>query len=86
MFAAGDARETTGLRDVRGDADGAFEVWQNMLGFGPEGWDPAQDDTGAVALCKKMKEEALSKALSEEERGEVMVHWPLDDMVEKKYV
>ena len=57
-----------------------------MLGLGPEGWVPTQDYKEAVALCKQMKEEALTEAKSEEERAEIMGHWPWDDMDEGKYM
>lgn len=33
-----------------------------------------------------MKEEALTEATAEEERAEIMVHWPQDDMDEGKYM
>jgi hypothetical protein len=74
MFDAKDARKTTELDEVQRKADKAFEVWQNMLGLGPEGWVPTQDYKEAVALCKQMKEEALTEAPSEEERAEIIVH------------
>ena len=45
-----------------------------MLGLWPEGWVPTQDYKEAMALCKQM----------EEERAEIMVHWPWDDMDEGK--
>jgi hypothetical protein len=85
MFDAGDARKTMELNEVQNKADKVFEVWQNMLGLGPEGWVPTQDYKEAVALCKQMKEEALTEAESEEERVEIMMHWPWDDMDEEKY-
>ncbi|KIY45791.1 hypothetical protein FISHEDRAFT_66846 [Fistulina hepatica ATCC 64428] len=86
VFDAEDARETTELNEVQRKADKAFEVWQDMLGLGPEGWVPTQDYKEAVALCKQMKEEALTEATSEAERAEIMVHWPWDDMDEGKYM
>jgi hypothetical protein len=86
VFDAEDVRETAELNEVQRKADKAFEVWQNMLGLGPEGWVPTQDYKETVALCKQMKEEALTEATSEEERAEIMVHWPWDDMCEAKYM
>ena len=85
VFNAEDVRETAELNEAQSKADKAFEVWQNMLGLGPEGWVPTQDYEEAVALCKQMKEEALTEATSEEERAE-MAHWPWDDMDEGKYM
>ena len=86
VFDAEDVRETTKLNEVQRKADKVFEVWQNMLGLGPEGWVPKQHYEEAVALCKQMKEEALTEATSEEERAEIMAHWPWDDMNEEKYM
>ena len=86
VFDAEDAHETMELNEVQRKADKAFEVWQDMLGLGPEGWVPPQDYEEAVALCKQMKEEALMEAKSEEERAEILGHWPWDDMDEGKYM
>jgi len=86
VFDAEDARETMELNEVQRKVDKAFEVWQNMLGLGPEGWVPTQDYKAAMTLCKQMKEEALTEATSVEERAEIMVHWPWDDMDEGKYM
>ena len=54
--------------------------------LGPEGWVPTQHYEEAVALCKQMKEEALTEARSEGEHAEIMTHWPWDDMDEGKYM
>lgn len=86
VFNAGDAREMMELNEVQRKADEAFEVWQNMLGLGPEGCMPTQDYKVAMAFCKQMKEAALTEAMLEEERVEIMVHWPWDDMDEGKYM
>ena len=55
-----------------------------MLGLGPEGWVPTQHYE-AVALCKHAKE-GLIGVTSEEERAEIMAHWPWDNMDEGKYM
>ena len=86
VFDAEDVRETMKLNEKQRKADNAFEVWQNMLGLGPEGWVPSQHYEEAVALCKHTKEEALTGAASEEDRAEIMAHWPWDDMDEGKYM
>ena len=57
-----------------------------MLGLGPEGCVPTQHYQEAVVLCKHVKEEALMGVTSEEERAEVMAHWPWDDMDDGKYM
>lgn len=59
VFDAEDVRETTKLDEVQRKADRVFELCQNMLGVGPEGWVPSQDYSEAVARCKQMKEEGL---------------------------
>ena len=56
-----------------------------MLGLGPEGLVPTQGDEEAMALCKQMKE-VLTEATTEEERAEMTVPWPWDDMDEGKYM
>ncbi|KAH7884287.1 protein kinase subdomain-containing protein PKL/CAK/Fmp29 [Phlebopus sp. FC_14] len=81
VFDAEDVRETMELNEVQRRADEALEVWQNMLGLGPEGWVPTQHYEEAVALSKQMKEKGLA-----EERAEIMGHWPWDDMDEGKYM
>jgi hypothetical protein len=86
VFDAEDVRETTELNEVQRKADEALEVWQNVLDLGPEGWVPTQDYEGAVALCKHMKEQALTEATPAEERVEIMGHWPWDDMDKGKYM
>ncbi|KAK0185249.1 protein kinase subdomain-containing protein PKL/CAK/Fmp29 [Armillaria mellea] len=78
VFDAEDVRATAKLNEVQRKADEVFEVCQNMLGLGSEGW--------AVALSKQMKEEGLAEAASEEERVEIRTHWPWDDMDEGKYM
>lgn len=86
MFDAEDVRETMELNEAQRKVDRAFEVWKNMLGLGSEGWVPNQDYEEAVALCKQMKEKALTEAMSEEDRAEIMAHWFWDDMDEGKYM
>ncbi|EED83412.1 predicted protein [Postia placenta Mad-698-R] len=86
IFDADDVRETRKLNELQEKTDRAFEVWQNIFGLGPDGWVPTQHYEEAVALCKQAKEEALTEATSQEERAEIMAHWPWDDMDEGKYM
>ena len=74
-----DSTERAMDRDFRG-------MSQNMIGCGQEGWVPAERYEEAMALCKQMKEAALTEATSEEERAQIVEHWPWDDMDEKKYM
>ncbi|KAI5120426.1 hypothetical protein M0805_006925 [Coniferiporia weirii] len=86
VFDAEDVRETMKLNEKQEEADKSFEIWQDKLGLGPEGWVPAQYYEEAMALCKRTKEAALMAAESEEERAEIMTHWLWDDMDEEKYM
>ncbi|KAF9819586.1 hypothetical protein IEO21_02050 [Rhodonia placenta] len=86
IFDADDVRETRKLNELQEKTDRAFEVWQNIFGLGPDGWVPTQHYEEAVALCKQAKEEAVTEATSQEERAEIMAHWPWDDMDEGKYM
>lgn len=85
-FDAQDLRETTALNEELSPADRGFEILQSMCGVGEEGWVLAEDYENAVEFLKERKEEALAGAESEEERGEIMAHWPWDDMDEMKYM
>ena len=85
VFDAEEVRATMELDEVQRKADEVFEIWQGMLGLGPEGWVPAQDCGRAVAFCRQAKEQALVEAESPEDRAEIMGHWPWDDMDEGKY-
>ncbi|KAG6850737.1 hypothetical protein H0H93_009360 [Arthromyces matolae] len=85
-FNAQDLTETAVLNQELSKATRGFEFLQSMGGIGEEGWVPVQDYEGAVAFLKKCKEEALSGAQSVNEREEIMVHWPWDDMHEELYM
>jgi len=39
-----------------------------------------------MARSKKLKEDGLAAAESEEERPQVAAHWPFDDMDEEEYM
>ncbi|EIW76253.1 hypothetical protein CONPUDRAFT_139669 [Coniophora puteana RWD-64-598 SS2] len=83
---AEDVRETRKLNEVQARADRIFEIWQNMVGLGEEGWVPTEDYEDAVTFFKERKEEGLARAKSAEERAEIIGHWPWDDMDEEKYM
>ena len=68
------------------EADEYLEAFQNVIGFGAEGWVPAERYEEAMALCKEMKEAGLAAAESEEERAQVSAHWPLNDIDEEEYM
>ena len=84
-FDAEDVRETRKLSEVLGEADGRFELWQNIIGLGEDGWVSTENYSDAVAFFKESKEERLAGAKSAEKRAQIMGHWPWDDMDEEKY-
>lgn len=81
-----DARETMKLDAEQREADEYLESFQNMIGFGAEGWVPADRYEEAMALSREMKEAGLAAAETEEERAQVSAHWPLDDIDEEEYM
>jgi hypothetical protein len=85
-FDPDDVRETMKLDAEQRRADEALEACRNVIGFGPEGWVPAEYYEEAMARTKKLKEDGLAAAESEEERAQAMTHWPLDDMDEEEYM
>ena len=86
VFDAKDVRETMELDKVLRRADGFQELLARIIGFGAEGWVLAERYEEAMARSKQMKEDALAAAETDEERAEIMTHWPLDDMDEEKYM
>ncbi|ETW75440.1 hypothetical protein HETIRDRAFT_423131 [Heterobasidion irregulare TC 32-1] len=68
------------------EADDVLEACWNVIGFGPEGWVPVEHYEQAMAISKKLKEDALAAAESEEEQAQVAAHWPFDDMDEEEYM
>jgi hypothetical protein len=81
-----DVRETMELDAEQSAADEILEACQYIVGCRAEGWVPAEHYDEAMARSKKMKEEALEAAESEEERAETATHWIFDDMDESKYM
>ncbi|KAF8321507.1 hypothetical protein F5887DRAFT_1275805 [Amanita rubescens] len=81
-----DARETMKLNAEQRKADEYLEAFQNMIGCGEEGWVPAERYEEAMALSKEVKEAGLAATESEEERAQVLAHWPLDDTDEEEYM
>ena len=86
VFDAEDVRETMELDTALRDADKSFQLGQNMVSFGSEGWVPKDHYERAMARSKKVEEDILAETRSGEERAEVEAHWPLDDMDKEKYM
>jgi hypothetical protein len=63
-----------------------MEACQDVIGFGPEGWVPAEYYEEAMVISKKLKKDGLAAVESEEERAQIAAHWPLDDMEEEEYM
>jgi hypothetical protein len=85
-FHPDDVCETMKLDAEQREADEIPEALQNLIGYGPEGWVPVEHHEEAMARSKKLKEDALAAAGSDEEWAQVMAHWPLDDMDEEEYM
>jgi hypothetical protein len=68
MFEAEDAHETMKLNEGQRGAHETFEVCQNVMGLGPEGWVPTQHYDETIARSKQMKADALAA----EERAEIL--------------
>ncbi|KIL65763.1 hypothetical protein M378DRAFT_76367 [Amanita muscaria Koide BX008] len=86
VFDPDDVREMMKLDAEQKEADESLEACRDVIGFGPEGWVPAEHYEVAMALTKKLKEDGLAAAESEEERAQVAAHWPFDDMDEEEYM
>jgi hypothetical protein len=86
VFDTEDVRETMKLDIALRDADVSMEIGRDIVGCGPEGWVPNDHYEKAMARSKALKEETLAETKSAEERAEVEVHWPFDDMNEERYM
>ncbi|TDL19833.1 protein kinase subdomain-containing protein PKL CAK Fmp29 [Rickenella mellea] len=85
VFDAEDVHETRKLDEEQNQMDKVLGACQNIVGFGEDGWVPAERYEQALAHSEKLKEDILVMAESEEERAEIAAHWPLDDMDEEPY-
>jgi hypothetical protein len=86
VFDAEDVRET-GKQDAgQREADENLEALGKIVGFGPEGWVPDERYEEAMTHSEQLKEATLAVAESEEERVQMAVHWPLDNMAEEEYM
>lgn len=74
------------LQEEQDEADGQMEVCRDLIGCGPEGWVPVERYEEAMARCRALKADSLIETSSEDERAEVLAHWPFDDMDEQDYM
>jgi hypothetical protein len=86
VFDPDDVRETMDLEAEQREADESLGACLNVIGFGPEGWVPAEHYEEAMARSKELKEDGLAATESEKERAQLAAHWPLDDMDEEEYM
>lgn len=86
VFDPDDVRETMRLNAEQEEADETLEACRDVIGFGPEGWVSVEHYEEAMAISKKLKEDGLAAAESDEERAQIAAHWPLDDMDEEEYM
>jgi len=85
VFDAEDVRKTMELDAELTGADEILEVFQNMIGFGSEGWVPAEHYEEAMTQSKWIKKGSLAEA-GPEVRAQLAAHWPFDDMDEEEYM
>ncbi|KAG1725600.1 protein kinase subdomain-containing protein PKL CAK Fmp29 [Suillus lakei] len=75
----GEGPATMKLDAEQKEADESLEACRDRAGC------PAEHYEEAMVLSKKLKEDGLAAAESEEERAQIAAHWPLDDMDEEEY-
>ena len=71
MFDAEDVGETKRLDAEQREADKILEACGTIVGFGPEGWVPAERYEEAMTRSKQLKEATLAEAESEQEWAEI---------------
>ena len=85
-FDAKDLHETEELSKQLRIAERGCGFLGNMCDLAEEGWVLPEGYEFAMSFLKDRKAEALAGAESEEEREEILNHWPYDDMDEKDYM
>lgn len=61
------------------EADSQMNILRNVIGISVDGWVTHEGYDDAVARAAEMKEQAISYAENEHERGLTVRHWPFDD-------
>ena len=85
-FDAEEVREAKRMGKTQSEADGLVTGLHDSIGLGEDGWISNEDYENVVALLQGFKEQALAGAASQEEREQILNHWPWDDMDEEKYM
>ena len=86
VFDAEDVRRTMDMDKSLSKADEIVKRYQNVLGFGSDGWVPTDYYEEAMASAKQLKESTLAVAESDKDRADITEHWPWDDMDEQDYM
>jgi hypothetical protein len=86
VFDQEDVRKTMKLDAEQTGVDETLEACRNLVGCGPEGWMLVERYDEVIKRSKRLKEDALAAAGSEEERAQIAAHWPFDDMDEEEYM
>jgi len=86
VFDPDDVCKTLDLDAEQREVDETLEACQDVIGHGPEGWVPVEHFEEAMTSSRKLKEDGLAGAESEEERVLFAAHWPFDDMGEEEYM
>jgi hypothetical protein len=73
------------LENAQSEADEQFQVCQEAIGVGNEGWVPIAYYDEAKRCERKLKADALDAA-EDEERARIKENWIFDDFCEEDYM
>lgn len=81
-----DISKTLELQSQLTESDSSLKACREMIGFGSDGWVPNAHFEQAMAQAKKLKEDCIAAAETDEERTQILENWLLDDMDEEEYL
>ena len=84
-FDADEVRETVELDKNLREADEMMVKLRDMIGVGSDGWVPPENYGEVMKRIQIVKERTLEVAETEEQRKEIVEHWPFDDFDEEEY-
>jgi hypothetical protein len=82
-FDQAEAERIIGILEEQEKTDTQMSTIRDYLGINVDGWTPTSNFDEAVEQAAMIKKEALEGCETEEERGLVARHWPLDDFDEE---
>lgn len=85
VFDANDVRTTKELDESQKEADANLIACRNLMCIAEDGRIPSENYGEALSQSKHIKGAAMATVTSEEERAEILEHWPFDDMDEEPY-